>query len=133
MSVAAPPSLLVLRVCVRQNLRHLQRSLKSDDLVHLWDKLDAILRDTVARIRGLPRPTDKLDATHISADQDGRPGHPVLKDGRTPRLPRSAIGGGPHPSPILTPEALPASTNSPPNSNDARRSLPGTRRRCWAH
>jgi hypothetical protein len=26
---------LVLRVCVQQNLRHLQLSLKSDDLVHL--------------------------------------------------------------------------------------------------
>jgi hypothetical protein len=34
-------ALLVLRVCIQQNLRHLQRSLKSDDLVHLWDRLDA--------------------------------------------------------------------------------------------
>jgi hypothetical protein len=32
---------------VQQNLRHLQRSLKSDDLVHLWDKLDTILREAV--------------------------------------------------------------------------------------
>ncbi|GFZ49914.1 hypothetical protein JCM24511_07317 [Saitozyma sp. JCM 24511] len=59
-------ALLVLRVCVQQNLRHLQRSLKSDYLVHLWDKLDTILRDAVARIRGLPRPTDQLDAAVIS-------------------------------------------------------------------
>jgi hypothetical protein len=39
--------LLVLRVCVQQNLRHLQRSLKSDDLVHLWDKLDTTLREAL--------------------------------------------------------------------------------------
>jgi hypothetical protein len=59
-------ALLVLRVCVQQNLGRLQRSLKSDDLVHLWDKLDITLREAVARIRGLPRPTDQLDATVIS-------------------------------------------------------------------
>jgi hypothetical protein len=43
---------------VQQNLRHLQRSLKSDDLDRLWDKLDIVIRDAVGRIRGLPRPTD---------------------------------------------------------------------------
>jgi hypothetical protein len=43
-------ALLVLRACVQQNLRHLQRSLRSDDLVHLWDKLDTTLREAVARI-----------------------------------------------------------------------------------
>jgi hypothetical protein len=52
---------------VQQNLRHLQRSLKSDDLVHLLDKLDTILRDAVIRIRGHPRHSDpSLDATLIS-------------------------------------------------------------------
>jgi hypothetical protein len=59
-------ALLVLRVCVQQNLRHLQRSLKSDNLVHLWDKINTTLREAVARIRGLPCPTDQLDATVIS-------------------------------------------------------------------
>jgi hypothetical protein len=60
-------SLLVLRVCVQQNLRDLQRSLKSDGLVHLWDRLDALLRDAVIRIRGLPCHTDHLlDAAVIS-------------------------------------------------------------------
>jgi hypothetical protein len=59
-------ALLVLRVCVQQNLRHLQRSLKSDDLIHLWDRLDTTLREAVARIRGVPRPTDQLDAAVIS-------------------------------------------------------------------
>jgi hypothetical protein len=59
-------ALLVLWVCVQQNLRHLQRPLKSDDLVHLWDRLDTTLREAVAMIRGLPRPTDQLDAAIIS-------------------------------------------------------------------
>jgi hypothetical protein len=59
-------ALIVLRVCVQQNLRHLQRSFKWGDLVHLWDKLDSILGDGVARIRGLPRPTDNLEAALIS-------------------------------------------------------------------
>ncbi|RSH85359.1 hypothetical protein EHS25_004755 [Saitozyma podzolica] len=44
-------ALLVLPVCVQKNLRYLQRSLKSDDLVHLGDKLDTTLREAVARIR----------------------------------------------------------------------------------
>jgi hypothetical protein len=47
-------------------LRHLHRPLKSDDLIHLWDKLDTTLRDAVARIRGLPSSTDHLDAAPIS-------------------------------------------------------------------
>jgi hypothetical protein len=55
--------LLVLRVCVQQNLRHLQRSLKSDDLVHLWDKLDTTLREALrnssASLRS-PDPTASL-------------------------------------------------------------------------
>jgi hypothetical protein len=38
-------ALLALRACVQRNLRHLQRSLKSDDLVHLWDKLDGNVRE----------------------------------------------------------------------------------------
>jgi hypothetical protein len=59
-------ALLVLRVCVQQNLRHLQRSLKSDDLVHLWDKLDNTLQEAVARTRGLTCPTDQLDTAIIS-------------------------------------------------------------------
>jgi hypothetical protein len=59
-------ALIVLRVCVQQSLRHLQLSLKFDDLVHRWDKLDSVLRDAVARIRGLPHPTDHLDAALIS-------------------------------------------------------------------
>jgi hypothetical protein len=59
-------ALLVLRVCVQRNLWHLQRSLKSDDRVHLWEKLDTTLREAVARIRGLPSHTDQLDAAVIS-------------------------------------------------------------------
>ena len=52
---------------MQQNLRHLQRSLESDDLVYQWDKLDTILRDAVIRIRGLPsRAEHTLHATLIS-------------------------------------------------------------------
>jgi hypothetical protein len=113
---------LVLRVCVQQNLRHLQRSLKSDDLVHLWDKLDTLLREAVARIRGLPRPTDQLDATVISL--------PIKMGGlgilsyRTvaPHADAAASeAADPTLAPILTPGSL-------PDTNAARRSLPGTRR-----
>jgi hypothetical protein len=43
--------LLVLRQCLQQNLRHLQRSLHSDDLEHLWERLDASLGNSVRRIR----------------------------------------------------------------------------------
>jgi hypothetical protein len=44
-------ALLVLRQCLQQNLRHLQRSLHSDDLEHLWERLDASLGNSVRRIR----------------------------------------------------------------------------------
>jgi hypothetical protein len=43
-------ALLVLRQYLRQNLRHLQRSLRSDDLGHLWERLDASLANSVRRI-----------------------------------------------------------------------------------
>jgi hypothetical protein len=103
-------ALLVLRVCVQQNLRHLQRSLRSDDLVHLWDKLDTTLREAVARIRGL-RPTDQLDDAVISLP---------IKMGGLGILPYRTVA--PHAyaaasdaadatlAPILTPETLPDST-----------------------
>jgi hypothetical protein len=92
-------------------LRHLQRSLKSDDLVHLWDKLDTTLREAVARIRGLPRPTDQLDAAIIS---------PPIKMGGLGILSYKMVA--PHAyaaaseaadttlAPILTPGTLTAST-----------------------
>jgi hypothetical protein len=134
-------ALLVLRVCVQQNLRHLQRSLKSDDLVHLWDKLDTVLREAVARIRGLPRPTDQLDATVISLpikmggvvlspNQDGRCRHPVLQDGRTPRLCYSYRGGGhharTHPHPRNPPGQHPTYHPTPTLPGDLYREQGGT-------
>ncbi|AAW43042.1 hypothetical protein CND00010 [Cryptococcus deneoformans JEC21] len=44
-------ALLLLRFCIQQNLRHLQRSLKSDDLKDYWEKMDQELWDEVQRMR----------------------------------------------------------------------------------
>jgi hypothetical protein len=44
-------ALLVLRQCLQQNLPHLQRSLRSDDLEHPWERLDVSLANSVRRIR----------------------------------------------------------------------------------
>ncbi|UOH84398.1 hypothetical protein LQV05_001198 [Cryptococcus neoformans] len=44
-------ALLLLRFCIQQNLRHLQRSLRSDDLVDLWERLDTMLWEEVKRMR----------------------------------------------------------------------------------
>lgn len=44
-------SLLLLRQCIQQDLRHLQRTLKSDDLNEQWARLDAVIWDAAARIR----------------------------------------------------------------------------------
>jgi hypothetical protein len=61
-------ALLVLRNCIQQNLRHLQRSLRSDDLPHLWDQLDTSLQAAVARIQGrtTSTPLDRLESTLIN-------------------------------------------------------------------
>lgn len=57
-------TLPVLRQCLQQNLRHLQRSLQSDDLEHLWERLDASLASSVRRIGAatVPAPSTALDA-----------------------------------------------------------------------
>lgn len=44
-------ALLLLRQCMQQDLRHLQRSLRSDDLGDLWAELDMVIWDAAARIR----------------------------------------------------------------------------------
>jgi hypothetical protein len=46
-----------------------------------------------------PAPRTTWTRTHLSANQDGRAGDPVLQDGRTPCLCRSVRGSGCHPSP----------------------------------
>jgi hypothetical protein len=104
-------ALLVLRVCVQQNLRHLQRSLKSDDLVHLWDKLDTTLREAVARIRGLPRPTDQLDAAVISLPiKMGGIGILSYKTVAPQAYAAASEAADTTLAPILNPGTLPAST-----------------------
>ena len=47
-------ALLLLRQCVSADLRHLQRSLRTDDMKEEWDPLDLALWDEVKRIRGRP-------------------------------------------------------------------------------
>jgi hypothetical protein len=61
-------ALLVLRQCLQQNLRHLQRSLHSDDLEHLWERLDTSLANSVRRVRtaGSPAPSQAIDDTLIA-------------------------------------------------------------------
>jgi hypothetical protein len=56
-------ALLVLRQSLQQNLRHLQRSLRSDDLGHLWERLDASLANSVRRIgaAAFPAPSQAID------------------------------------------------------------------------
>jgi hypothetical protein len=104
-------ALLVLRVCVQQNLRHLQRALNSDDLAHLWDKLDTTLREAVARIRGLPRPTDQLDAAAISLPiKMGGLGILSYKTVAPHAYAAASEAADTTLAPILTPESLPAST-----------------------
>jgi hypothetical protein len=96
---------------VSQNLRHLQRSLKSDDLVDLWDKLDTTLREAVARIRGLPRPTDQLDAAVISLPiKMGGLGILSYKTVAPHVYAAASEAADTTLAHILTPESLPAST-----------------------
>ena len=48
-------ALLVLRHCLASNLRHLQRSLRTDDLPGAWDRLDEALLARFLAIRSSPR------------------------------------------------------------------------------
>jgi hypothetical protein len=45
-------ALLVLKECLQQNLRHLLRSLRSDDLSHLWARYDRSLQRCVLKMQG---------------------------------------------------------------------------------
>ncbi|UOH81738.1 hypothetical protein LQV05_004418 [Cryptococcus neoformans] len=44
-------ALLLLRLCIQQNLRHLQRSLRTDDLKTYWERMDQELWGEVQRMR----------------------------------------------------------------------------------
>jgi hypothetical protein len=60
-------ALLLLRMAVQQDLRHLQRILKSDDLSDRWRRLDDILWDAARRIRGASTPLGgEADSTLLS-------------------------------------------------------------------
>ena len=47
-------SLLLLRKCVSADLRHLQRTLRTDDIAEEWDALDLAIWNEIKRIRGRP-------------------------------------------------------------------------------
>jgi len=51
----AQHALLLLRFCLQQDLRHLQRTLRTDDLPGCWDDLDAALLDSTLLLRTSPR------------------------------------------------------------------------------
>lgn len=56
-------ALLLLRFCIQQNLRHLQRSLRTDDLKEYWEKMDQELWDEVQRMR--TRQTEGSEAENM--------------------------------------------------------------------
>jgi hypothetical protein len=60
-------ALLLLRQCLQQDLRHLQRCLVSDDLVGVWNRLDQALWDGALRIRGA-RDQVGVDGSRIDHD-----------------------------------------------------------------
>jgi hypothetical protein len=51
----AQDALLLLRFCLQANLRHLQRSLKTDDLLDPWQQIDDALLSRLLSIRCSPR------------------------------------------------------------------------------
>jgi hypothetical protein len=54
-------ALLLLRQCMQQDLRHLQRCLVSDDLELEWKKLDGILWRAALRLRSSSEPPDPME------------------------------------------------------------------------
>lgn len=68
-------ALLILRKSLQHKLRHLTRQLKSDDMPHLWDRLDASLWNALDTVRG-----------HIPIEQHHRRDRAILS------LP-TALGG----------------------------------------
>jgi hypothetical protein len=61
-------ALLVLRQCMQQDLRHLQRCLVSDDLGFEWEQLDSIIWNAALRLRGSsdPEVSTQRDETILS-------------------------------------------------------------------
>jgi hypothetical protein len=53
-------ALLLLRQCMQQDLRHLQRCLVSDDIESEWEKLDSVIWTAALRLRGSTDPPGLL-------------------------------------------------------------------------
>jgi len=70
-------ALILLRTCLQQNLRHLQRTLKTDDLLDIWDELDEAIWSEVERLRGRTGPDSEegrklaIELTHLPARLGG--------------------------------------------------------------
>lgn len=62
-------ALLLLRKCLSAELRHLQRTLRTDDMLEEWNLLDLALWDEIKRIRRRP---DLEGAEGIEDDAIGR-------------------------------------------------------------
>ena len=60
-------ALLLLRLAIQQDLRHLQRSLKSDDLTELWQELDTAMWDACRLIRGSSGPLNEAKDNALMA------------------------------------------------------------------
>ncbi|GFZ46026.1 hypothetical protein JCM24511_03760 [Saitozyma sp. JCM 24511] len=61
-------ALLVVHQCLQQTLRHLRRSLCSEDLEHLWERWDTSLANSARRIRATasPVPSQAVDNALIA-------------------------------------------------------------------
>jgi hypothetical protein len=97
-------ALLVLRQCLQQNLRHLQRSLHSDDLQHLWERLDASQANSRAqdpRCGICGTVSGRRQRPHLPPCQTRRPGHLIILNMRPSRV-CSHLRGFRHPSSTLT-------------------------------
>jgi hypothetical protein len=59
-SLSFQSAFILTKRCIQQNLRHLQRQLKTDDLTEVWHQLDSLFQHTILTLRSSPRslPTD---------------------------------------------------------------------------
>jgi len=70
-------ALLLLRTCLQQNLRHLQRTLKTENLLDIWDELDEAIWTEVERLRGRTGPDSEegrklaIELSHLPARLGG--------------------------------------------------------------
>jgi hypothetical protein len=59
-------SLLLLRQCIQQELKHLQRCLVTDDIMDVWKRLDRSIWNTVNQLRGARNDNEDETRTEIT-------------------------------------------------------------------